>query len=209
MNIIFFGDAGEDCNAYAYIQKILYFHALLIKIIFFHFLPKEKISYLLEKINTIFPEITKKIVFSREFPGKIIFLENLKKILYFQVFFWERSSFLLCLKNKIIFLGKRNIIFPDNTRKIIFQCDFFGKTIFAKHLKKGNIVFCAVYNFLLSHSLWSKCECPWLSHSHKKQKDSLEDSMAVLFVTELKLLIMLVARLSRNTSNVNTECAGK
>ena len=32
----------------------------LIKIIFFHFPPKEKISYFLEKRNTIFPDITKK-----------------------------------------------------------------------------------------------------------------------------------------------------
>ena len=95
----------------------------LIKIIFFHFPPKEKISYFLEKRNTIFPDITKKIVFRCEFLGKTILSEYLKKISYFQVYFWERSSFLLCLKNKITFSGKRNIIFPDNTRKIIFQCD--------------------------------------------------------------------------------------
>ena len=108
----------------------------LIKIIFFHFPPKEKPSYFMEKRNTIFPDITKKIVFRCEFLGKTIFSEHLKKISYFQVFFWERSSFLLCLKNKIIFSGKRNIIFPDNTRKIIFQCDFFGKTIFSNIWKK-------------------------------------------------------------------------
>ena len=82
-------------------------------------------------INTIFPDITKKITFEENiiFPG----------------IFWERSSFLLCLKNKIIFLGKRNIVFPDNTRKIIFQWDIFGKTIFSKHLEKENMVFCAVW----------------------------------------------------------------
>ena len=62
--------------------------------------------------------------------------------------FWERSSFLLCLKNKIIFLGKRNIIFPDNTRKIIFQCNFFGKTIFSKHSEKENMVFPPVFVFV-------------------------------------------------------------
>ena len=117
----------------------------LIRIILFHFPPKEKISYFLEKRNTIFPDITKEIVFRREFFGKTIFSEHLKEISYFQVFFWERSSFLLCLKNKIIFSGKRNIIFPDNTRKIIFQCNYFGKTIFSKHLKKENMVFQAVF----------------------------------------------------------------
>ena len=105
----------------------------LIKIIFFHFPPKEKISYFLKKRNTIFLDITKKITFRREFLGKTIFSKHLQKIIYFQVFLWERSSFLLCLKNKIIF--------PDNTRKIIFHCDFFRKSIYSKHLEKENIVF--------------------------------------------------------------------
>ena len=150
MNIIFFGDAGDvtlrciflgififlpggqchACNPYNIYRKYHISTRFLIKIIF-HFPPKEKISYFLEKRNTIFPDITKKIVFRREFFGKAIFSENLKKTSYFQVFFWERSSFLLCLRNKIIFLGKRNIIFPDNARKIIFQRNFFGKTIFS------------------------------------------------------------------------------
>ena len=121
----------------------------LIKIIFFHFPPKEKISYFLEKRNTIFPDITKKIMFRREFFGKTIFSEHLKKISYFQVFFWERSSFLLCLKNKIIFSGKRNIIFPDNTRKVIFQCDFFWKYHFFKTFGKGK------YGFSCSVDTWS------------------------------------------------------
>ena len=165
MNIIFFGDVGDD-NARCIFSRHLCFFSqegnvtpltpthiyrkhhistrFLIKIIFFHFPPKEKISYFLEKRNTIFPDITKKIMFRREFFGKTIFSEHLKKISYFQVFFWEISSFLLCLKNKIIFSGKRNIIFPDNTRKIIFQCNFFGKTIFSKHLEKENMVFRAV-----------------------------------------------------------------
>ena len=39
---------------------------------------------------------------------------------------------------------KRNIIFPDNTKQIIFQRNFFGKTIISKHLEKENTVFCAV-----------------------------------------------------------------
>ena len=46
---------------------------------------------------------------------------------------------------KIIFSGKENIIFPDNTRKIIFQRNFFGKTIFSGRLEKENMVFHAVY----------------------------------------------------------------
>ena len=65
----------------------------LIKIIFFHFPPKEKISYFLEKRNTIFPDITKKIMFRREF-------------------FW---------KDHLFRTPEENIIFPGVfLRKIIF-----------------------------------------------------------------------------------------
>ena len=130
------GGQCHACNAYAYIQKISHFHAFLIKIIFFHFPLKKIISYFQEKRNTIFPDITKKIMFRRQTFGKTIFSEHLKKISYFQVFFLEISSFLLCLKNKNIFSGKRKIIFPGNTRKIMFQRDFFGNTIFLEHLQR-------------------------------------------------------------------------
>ena len=53
----------------------------------------------------------------------------------------------------MIFSGKRNIIFPDDTRKIIFQCDFFGKIIFSEHLEKENMVFCVVKQALLRQVL--------------------------------------------------------
>ena len=56
----------------------------LIKIIFFHFTSKE---YFLERRNTIFPDITKKIMLKRVFFGKTIFSEHLKKMSYFRVFF--------------------------------------------------------------------------------------------------------------------------
>ena len=120
------------CNIYDIYKKYHISMYFLIKIIFFHFTSKE---YFLERRNTIFPDITKKIMLKRVFFGKTIFSEHLKKISYFRVFFWERSSFLLGLKNKIIVSRKRNIIFPDNTRKIIFECEFFGKTIFSKLLE--------------------------------------------------------------------------
>ena len=51
-------------------------------------------------------------------------------------FFWERWSFILHRKNKIIFSGERNTIFPDKTRWTIFQWVFFGKAIFLEHLEK-------------------------------------------------------------------------
>ena len=50
----------------------------------------------------------------------------------------------------ISFSGKRNIIFPDNTRKIIFQRYFFGKIIFSEHLEKENVVFCAVNQLIVN-----------------------------------------------------------
>ena len=69
------------------------------------------------------------------FFGRTTFLEHLKKMSYFHAFFL-RKVIIFCLKNKIIFSGKRNIIFPNDTRKIIFHCNCFGKTIFSEHLEK-------------------------------------------------------------------------
>ena len=103
----------------------------------------EKISCFREKIPSF------QIMQGKSCPGaalfqKTIFSERLKKISYFLVFFWERSSFIFRLRGKIIFSGERNIIFPNNTRKIIFQRDFFGKTILSGRLEKENMVFRAV-----------------------------------------------------------------
>ena len=70
--------------------------------------------------------------------------QNIWRKYYISMYFLRNSSFIFHLKSKIIFSGKRNIMFPDDTRKIIFQCDFFGKTIFSDHLKNENMVFRAV-----------------------------------------------------------------
>ena len=75
------------------------------------------------------------IVQERSYPTvilfeKTIFSEHLKKISYFHVIFLRKIIFHFPSGGKIIFLGKRNI-FPDNTRKIIFQRNFFGKIIFS------------------------------------------------------------------------------
>ena len=109
----------------------------------FIFRLKNKIIFL-EKGNIIFPDnTTRRIIFQSDLFGKTIFSKHLKEISYFHVFSWERSSFLLRLKNKMIFSRKR-IIFPDSTKKIIFQHNFFWKTIFSEHLEKENMLFCAV-----------------------------------------------------------------
>ena len=111
--------------------------------IIFHFLPKEKISHFQEK-NTIFPENTGKIMFRCNLFENTIFSEHSKKISYSHVFFWERSSFIFRPRGKIIFSGKSNIIFPDSSRKTIFQSNFLVKTIFSGRPEKENMVFRAL-----------------------------------------------------------------
>ena len=69
---------------------------------------------------------------------------NIQKTSYFHVFFEKYHLSFSVRKKNIIFSGKRNAIFPHDIRKIIFQCNFFGKTIFSEHLEKENMVFCAV-----------------------------------------------------------------
>ena len=84
---------------------------------------------------------------------KSIFSEHLNKISYFRLFFFFFFFFFFLRKvifhfpsgGKTKFSGKRNIIFPNNTRKIKFQRDFFGKTIFSGRPEKENMVFRAVW----------------------------------------------------------------
>ena len=86
------------------------------------------------------------ILQTRSYPKDHLFRTPEEKIIFPVLFFFfekDHLSFILS-KEKIIFLLKRNIIFPDNTKKIIFQRNFFGKTIISKHLEKENTVFCAV-----------------------------------------------------------------
>ena len=101
--------------------------------------------YFLKKIIPHFPSKEKISCFRGKNPSaipfeKTIFSEHLKKISYFRVFFWERSSFIFRLRGKIIFSGKRNIIFSNNTKKIIFPNNLLRKPIFSGLLKKENMV---------------------------------------------------------------------
>ena len=111
--------------------------------IIFHFPPRKNIFS--TKINAILPDGTRQIIFQRDFSAKTIISEHLKEISYFLVFlFLEEeggSSFISRLEHQIIFFWKRNIIFSNDTRNIIFQCDFFGKTILSEHLKRESVVF--------------------------------------------------------------------
>ena len=100
--------------------------------------------------NTIFPHNTRKIMCRRVILWKDDIFRRSKENIIFPCIFKERSSFIFRPTRKIIFSGKRNIIFPDNTRNIIFHRNFFGKTIFSGHPEKENMVFRAV-----SHSMSS------------------------------------------------------
>ena len=105
----------------------------------FHLLPRKKRSSFWEK-NTIFPDSTRKIMSRRGPFWKDHLFRRFEKNIIFPCIFKERSSSIFRLTCRIIFSGKRNIIFPDNTRMIIFQHNLSGKTIFSGRLEKENMV---------------------------------------------------------------------
>ena len=135
---------------FIHIYKNCHVSMYFLRKIIFHFPSKKKYYVFSEKELPSFQILQKRSYFQWDYFGKTIFSEHLKKayshVFYF-FFFGERSSFLFRLTNNIIFLGKRNIIFPEKTRNIPFQCHFFGKIIFSEHLEKEIMFFCAVYIF--------------------------------------------------------------
>ena len=143
--IFVFSPVGQchACNAYAYIQKIPYFQALFDKDHLLSFSAQRKtIIFSGEKKHHLSRYYKKDRVQVRISWKDHLFRTFEKNILFSSIFvFWERSSFLLYVKNKIIFLGKSNIIYPNNTRKIIFQCDFFWKDHLFKAFGKGKYRF--------------------------------------------------------------------
>ena len=70
-------------------------------------------------------------IFGKSHPFRT-FEENI----IFPCTFWERSSFIFRLKNKIIFSGKRNLIFPGDARNTIFQVSFLERPSFQSTRKK-------------------------------------------------------------------------
>ena len=109
--------------------------------IIFYFPSKEKI-YFAEK-NTIFPDNTRNIIFQRDFFWQYYLFRAFEENIVFPCIFWERSSFIFRLKNKAIFSGKINTIFPDITaRKIIFQCYFFWKGHLLRTFEENTILPC-------------------------------------------------------------------
>ena len=106
----------------------------------FRLLPWEKRSCFREK-NGIFPDNAAKIKYRRGPFWKDHLFRKLEGIIIFPCIFLRKSSFIFRLTCNIIFSGKTNIIFPDNTRKILFQRNFFGKIIISGIPEKENMVF--------------------------------------------------------------------
>ena len=97
--------------------------------IIFLFSSKEKNIMVLGKKISISPDNTKKIIFQCYFYVKTIFSENLKKISCIHAFFWETSSFIFCLKNKIVFFGKKKYHLSWYYKKDHIASQFFWKDL--------------------------------------------------------------------------------
>ena len=76
----------------------------------------------------------------------------IQKIQFFYVFF-EKDDLLFSFQRKNIMFLKKNTIFPDNTRKIMFQRNLFEKTISSGHLNK--ISYFHVFFFQKDHLSFS------------------------------------------------------
>ena len=99
-----------------------------------HFVPKEKICF--QEKDAIFPDNTKNIMCRHGPFWKVHLFRKFEENIIFPCIFFRKIIFVFCLRYKIIFLGKRNILFPDNTRKIIFQSNFLERLSFQNVWKK-------------------------------------------------------------------------
>ena len=86
--------------------------------------------------NTIFPDNTRKIMCRCGPFWKDHLFRGTEENIIFPCIFKERSSFIFRLRCKIIFSGKGNIIFLDNTRKIMFRRNFLERPSFQGVRKK-------------------------------------------------------------------------
>ena len=103
---------------------------------------REKTPHFREK-NTTFPQSTRKIISQRDALWNDNLFRLFEENIIFPCIFFRKIIFHFPSGCKIILSGKRIVTFPDNTRKRIFQGDFFGKNIFSGRLEK-NMAFHAV-----------------------------------------------------------------
>ena len=107
----------------------------------FHYSFFEKISYFQEKEIASFL-IMENRSFLGNFFTKIIFSEHLKKISYFYVFFWRRSSFIFCLNNKIVFSGGKKYHLSWWYKKDHIPVEFYSKDHLFRKTGKRKYGFC-------------------------------------------------------------------
>ena len=129
----------------------------------------------------------------------IIFFSNTGNV----IFQW-RSSFIFRVKNKVIFWGKMNTIFPDNTRHIILQCNFLGNIIFLEHLEKENVVFSAVLialDDMIANTIGNKKINPVVTELLIRGRKL---NISRVFVTQSYFAVTKILRLnSQSTKNRN------
>ena len=58
-------------------------------------------------------------------------------------YFLRKIVFYFPSTGKYHIFGEKNTVFPDNTGKIMFLCNFFGNTIFLEHLGKNKGFSCS------------------------------------------------------------------
>ena len=168
MNIIFFGDAGDvtlrciffgqdifaflpreegeqcrACNTYAYIQKIPYFRAFFDK--------DHLLSFSAQRKNIMFSGKNKyhlsRFYRKDHVQARISWKDHLsitpEENIIFPGIFRERSSFLLCRKNKIIFREKERSSFLIIQERSYSSAIFLERPSF-QNIWKKNMVFRAV-----------------------------------------------------------------
>ena len=111
-SLIFF-DRGEQFVTPVRVHRKYHISMYFLRKVISHFLPNEKISCFRGK-NTIFPDNTRKILIN----WKDHLFRKVEENNIFPCIFLRKIIFLL--RCKIMFSGKRNIIFPDNYSSAIF-----------------------------------------------------------------------------------------
>ena len=120
----------------------------------FHFPSKEKKLYFRKKRKYHFPRYYKWILQILHTQCDFLERPSFWNIWRQKVWFFVQCLIYICIKsNCFIFTQKvkilKNVTFPDNTRKIIFQCNFFWKVHLFRIFGKRKYSFCAVLGLYL------------------------------------------------------------
>ena len=163
------------CNAYARIQKISYFHAFSIKIIFFHFRLKKKYHIFWKKEIPSFQILQKRSCSGANFLERPSF-QNIWRKYHISRYFFEKDHLPFgCLKNKIIFQEKEISSF------LIIQERSYSSAIFFERPSFQNI---------WKRKIWFFVQCvSWhISHSDQKIERKLWSFTTIIFLRCYRML---------------------